>query len=230
MCFQFLTKHWINNKSLMPDLRKNNFENFLKISSIHGLKYLVNMPRIPLQRWENKPIWGFLSFVQLHLRIFWLFLLLIVSCLFAILTFEIFVKFQSNQTVIKVSKRQYLISEINFPAVTICPEIAVFDADRKYEWVVQNLIFITNFEVWTFENFLNSSAQHWKEYFTMKLKLISTWPWINIYKLYVRVHRSSGFPDAFSAISLNISEFLSAQSSRNMAFAKLSTFKQLSRC
>lgn len=59
--------------------------------------------------------------------------MLIASCFFAVLTFETVERFYSKQTVIKVSKRRHMISEIYFPAVTICPEISVHDEDGKYK-------------------------------------------------------------------------------------------------
>lgn len=56
-----------------------------------------------------------------------------MSCLFAVLTFDIVARFTSKQTVITLDKLGVHIAEIYFPAVTICPEISAFDKDGNYK-------------------------------------------------------------------------------------------------
>lgn len=58
-------------------------------------------------------------------RLFWKGFLLTVSCLFALLCYDVVEKFLSDQTLIRMSKRQYKVNEIPFPAITFCPDLLV---------------------------------------------------------------------------------------------------------
>ena len=45
--------------------------------------------------------------------------------MFCFLAYDTIGKFMSDQTLIKISKHEHSISEIPFPAVTMCPEPAI---------------------------------------------------------------------------------------------------------
>lgn len=48
-----------------------------------------------------------------------------MSCLFAFLCYDVADKFLSDQTLIRMSKRQHKVNEIPFPAITFCPDMLV---------------------------------------------------------------------------------------------------------
>lgn len=58
-------------------------------------------------------------------RVFWKVSLLLVSCMFAVLFYETVEKFFSGQSLIRLSKHQFRVSEIPFPAVTFCPDLLI---------------------------------------------------------------------------------------------------------
>lgn len=58
-------------------------------------------------------------------RIFWIFSLCVSSLTFILLISKTTEKFLTNQIVIKLSKQQYSVGNIPFPAVSICPDVAL---------------------------------------------------------------------------------------------------------
>lgn len=48
-----------------------------------------------------------------------------MSCLFALLVYEVTAKYLSEQVIIKSSKKQSNISEIFYPAMTFCLELKI---------------------------------------------------------------------------------------------------------
>lgn len=65
---------------------------------------------------------GFL-FQSYSNRIFWKVSLLVVTCMFIFLCYEMIDKFLLDQTWIRMSKRQVKVDEIPFPAITFCPDL-----------------------------------------------------------------------------------------------------------
>jgi Amiloride-sensitive sodium channel len=87
---------------------------FFDISSIHGLKYI-----------------GSSAVSQLD-RIFWVFSTLLAFLLSVFLVYQTSTKFMSEKVVIKLAQRQYSISEIPFPSISICPETFIGDNFSSY--------------------------------------------------------------------------------------------------
>lgn len=69
----------------------------------------------------------------LKIRFFWIAALLITSCLFTVLTYDIVARFTSKQTVIRFSQERSYIGEEFYPAVTVCLEVSIYDKDGHFK-------------------------------------------------------------------------------------------------
>lgn len=85
----------------------------------------------------------------------------VVSCGFVYLSFEIVFKFFSGKTVLKISKQQYPIIDVQLPAITVCPDV-LYDpkGDSLRYFIYHNHLRFSNYKTDFFVSDLKKRTQY----------------------------------------------------------------------
>lgn len=98
--------------------------------------------------------------------------MVVVSCMFALLCYEVVEKFFSDQKLIKMAKRQYKVNEIPFPAITFCPDMLIVGHNISPSFELHEMLGFNGFEEKLLDDIKSDSYQQFYEDFNFSAEAL----------------------------------------------------------